>query len=170
MSYLIVLNWVLNGQVHFQVALLNFGFYKFGSYLILVSIDQYADFHNWLCFIEVCMIVFMATWAFLMFIWSFPYLILFSPIYMTNSILEYTLVGNPWLRHHNTGRLGRRRRQAKCCQAMAAVEVCQCQMSRIHTGSIKGCGTSPGPPQRLPWPQSANVCDEHTDRQTPRLL
>jgi hypothetical protein len=41
--------------------------------------------------------------------------------------------------------------------------------SRIHTGCIKGRGTSPGPPQRLPYPQSANVCDEHTNRQTPRL-
>jgi len=39
--------------------------------------------------------------------------------------------------------------------------------SRIHSGCIKGRGTSPGPPQRLPWPQSTNVCDEHTDRQTP---
>jgi hypothetical protein len=36
--------------------------------------------------------------------------------------------------------------------------------SRIHTGCIKGRGTSPGPPQRLPWSQSANACDEHTDR------
>jgi hypothetical protein len=35
--------------------------------------------------------------------------------------------------------------------------------SRIHTGCIKGRGTSPGPSQRLPWPQSANVCEEHTD-------
>jgi hypothetical protein len=42
--------------------------------------------------------------------------------------------------------------------------------SRIHTGCIKGRGTSPGPPQRLPWPQSANVCDEHTAKQTSRLL
>jgi hypothetical protein len=36
--------------------------------------------------------------------------------------------------------------------------------SRIHTGCIKGRGTSPGPPQRLHWSQSVNVCDEHTDR------
>jgi hypothetical protein len=41
--------------------------------------------------------------------------------------------------------------------------------SRIHTGCIKGRGTSPSPPQRLPWPQSTNVYDEHIDRQTPRL-
>jgi hypothetical protein len=41
--------------------------------------------------------------------------------------------------------------------------------SRIHTGCIKGRGTSPGPSQQLPWPQSANVCDEHTHRHTPRL-
>jgi len=33
-----------------------------------------------------------------------------------------------------------------------------------QTACIKGRGTSPGPPQRLPWPQSANVCDEHIDR------
>ncbi len=39
----------------------------------------------------------------------------------------------------------------------------------MHTGCIKGRGTSPGPSQRLPWPQSANVCDEHIDRQTPHL-
>jgi len=41
--------------------------------------------------------------------------------------------------------------------------------SRIHIGCIKGRGTSPGPPQRLPWPQSANVWDEHTDKRTPCL-
>ncbi len=38
--------------------------------------------------------------------------------------------------------------------------------SCIHTGCIKGRGTSPGPLQRLPWPQSANVCDEHTHTDT----
>jgi hypothetical protein len=32
--------------------------------------------------------------------------------------------------------------------------------SRIHTWCIKGRGTSPSPPQRLPWPQSANVYDD----------
>ncbi len=41
--------------------------------------------------------------------------------------------------------------------------------SCIYIGCIKGHGTSPSPPQRLPWPQSTNVCDEHRDKQTPRL-
>ncbi len=35
--------------------------------------------------------------------------------------------------------------------------------SHIHTGCIKGRGTLSDPPKQLPWPQSANVCDEHTD-------
>jgi hypothetical protein len=41
-----------------------------------------------------------------------------------------------------------------------------------HTGVHKarwagqtGLGTSPGPTQWLPWLQSANVCEEHTNRQ-----
>ncbi len=33
-----------------------------------------------------------------------------------------------------------------------------------------GLGTSPGPLQRLPWPQFANVCDEHTNRQMAALV
>jgi hypothetical protein len=39
--------------------------------------------------------------------------------------LRYHIIPGNFVCHHSTGRLGRRRRQAKCCQVMAAIEVCQ---------------------------------------------
>ncbi len=40
------------------------------------------------------------------------------------------------------------------------------RVHRARWAGQTGLGTSPGPPQRLAWSQSANVYDEHTDRQT----
>jgi hypothetical protein len=39
--------------------------------------------------------------------------------------LRCHIIPSNFVCHHNTDRLGRKRRQAKCCQALAAVEVCQ---------------------------------------------
>ncbi len=41
--------------------------------------------------------------------------------------LRCRIIPSNFVYHHNTGRLGHKRRQAKCCQALAVVEVCQMQ-------------------------------------------
>jgi hypothetical protein len=69
MSYLIVLNWVLNGQVHFSSCIIEIWFLQ---------------------------VRFIPNFGFYRSIWPFPYLILFSPICMTNFILEYTFFKSIW--------------------------------------------------------------------------
>jgi hypothetical protein len=46
---------------------------------------------------------------------------------ISHGCLRYRVIPGNFICHHSTGRLGRKRRQAKCCQALATVEVCQMQ-------------------------------------------
>jgi hypothetical protein len=47
--------------------------------------------------------------------------------FISHGCLHYRIIPSNFVCHHSTGELGRKRRQAKCYQTLAAIEVCQVQ-------------------------------------------